>query len=112
MRQFTVDPRELERAAEQMQRQAEQATHIKQELETIQLSRGDFGYIPGLGNKCWDAYSDHVEACGESLAQLSRSLTTLSRATADTASDYRATEQTQLGYLRQLTAVLGEDKER
>lgn len=110
--EFTVDPHELERAADQMQRQSEQAARIRQNLETIRLERGDFGYIPGMGTKCWDAYSEHVTACGDSLDQLSRSLATLGQATLDSAADYRTTETRQLGYLRQLTAVLGEDRNR
>lgn len=108
--QFTVDPAELDRAGAAFQQQAEATQRIKTGLEAIRLERGDFGYVPGLGNVCWNAYSEHVDACSTSLGQLSTSLTTLATTTLDTAADYRRTEQANLSYLKQLTALLNDDE--
>jgi uncharacterized protein YukE len=106
---FTVEPGELERAAAALQTQAGASLAAKQALESLRLERGDFGYIPGMGNKCWGAYSEHVDSCGTALQQLSTSLSNLSAATADTATDYRRTEERGLTFLQQLAAILDED---
>ncbi len=93
MATYTVDPAQLAAAADSLYKQRDQAGKILSDLESIQLQRGDFGYIPGLGNQTWDAYSHHRQACIDSLKEMGESLERLARATLSTAHDYYNAEQ-------------------
>lgn len=106
--QITVNPAELVAASNALAQQAETTTSLAARLETIQLTRGDFGYIPGMGDKCWDAYSQHVSTCHTALTQMSSSLSTLSETTRVSAESYQQTEQQNLSYLQQLSSMLSD----
>jgi uncharacterized protein YukE len=63
MSDIEVDPDALDDHAKRWDDKAESASGWNPVLRSAELGRESFGYIPGIGNRVWDAYEQLRNVC-------------------------------------------------
>ena len=58
-----VDTPSLERFAGRSSDREQDFTSLRGQMDAVHLDRGAFGYIPGIGDKIYNAYQEFVEGC-------------------------------------------------
>lgn len=89
MTDFTVDRQQLMQAAQSFDQLATRATAIKQALDAVPLVQSDFGRVPWLQSRVWEAYDEHTSDCSSSLEELHGALTNVRDGIESTATAYR-----------------------
>lgn len=71
---YRVTFEELRTAGEEYGDLARQGESIVQRAQNIDLSQPDFGRVPWLQTRVWEAYQDHTRECIDALNDLSEVL--------------------------------------
>jgi len=90
MTDFTVDRKQLLDASDQFDGLATTASGVKDTLDAVPLTQSDFGRVPWLQSRVWEAYQEHSQDCSESLQELHGALTNVRDGLESTAITYRA----------------------
>lgn len=90
MSDFTVNRQQLDDASGQFDQLSTTASGIKSTLDAVPLVQSDFGRVPWLQSRVWEAYQEHSQDCTSSLEELKGALDNVSDGLEATAIAYRA----------------------
>jgi hypothetical protein len=94
MSDFYVEPAALERFAATSMDREHDFHDLRTRMNNVHLPRDSFGYIPGIGNRIYDAYTDFVDGCADSLASAAESMAEIAAAVRGVVSAYATSDQT------------------
>lgn len=86
----TFEP--LRDAGAQYKRMSAQADQARGRLEQVALSQPDFGRIPWLQTRVWEAFVEHTAECKQAMADFTRTLQDVSEGIEATADAYEEIE--------------------
>ena len=89
MTNFTVDRSQLDAAARAFTDLGTSATGTQTTLQGVGLVQSDFGRLPWLQTRVWEAYSIHTTDCLDALTELISAMGNVSNGLAATSSTYR-----------------------
>lgn len=89
MTDFTVDRQQLLQAVTSFEQLATKADTIRQTLAAVPLTQPDFGRVPWLQSRVWEAYDQHTQDCSTSLTELHGALGNVGDGLESTAAAYR-----------------------
>ncbi|MDO5287261.1 MAG: hypothetical protein Q4G45_10660 [Actinomycetia bacterium] len=93
MPDLTVDPADLERAAQELEAIQGRSEQVLARLGELTIPDGTFGRVPWLSDQLRKPYADHAQACTECVADITESMGDLAGAVRTTSSEYRKTDQ-------------------
>lgn len=93
MSDFTVKTGELTNVAANFTQLRSKADQLLATLQGVPLSNGDFGRVPLLNTRTWEAYKEHTDACAESLTMMANALSDVSEGLDATAAAYRISDE-------------------
>lgn len=88
---YSVSFPELRSAADQFEGMQSTGEGLLGQLRSVPLSQSDFGRIPWLQTRVWEAYSEHTVDCANALQELADTLGKIHEgldASADAYEDY------------------------
>lgn len=89
MSSFTVDRSQLDAASKAFTSLSTSATGTQQALQGFGLVQSDFGRVPWLETRVWEAYSEHTTDCLDALTELISAMGNVSSGLAATSATYR-----------------------
>lgn len=93
MSEFKVDPDALQRFVTGATAREGALNDVRQRLHDVRLSRGSFGYVPGIGNRVHDAYEEFVDGCTEAVTSAAESMASIADAVESVVESYRTSDQ-------------------
>lgn len=108
MTNFTVDRSQLDAAASAFKDLGTSATGTQNTLQAVGLVQSDFGRVPWLQTRVWEAYANHTTDCLDSLKELISAMGDVSNGLAATSATYRvmdADAETAAEYINQALDV-------
>ncbi|MVA76401.1 hypothetical protein GC722_10250 [Auraticoccus sp. F435] len=93
MADFTVDRAQLDAGADAFEGLHGQAEETAQALADVPLVESDFGRIPWLQTRVWEAFVEHRDACQESLTELTDALDSVRAGLSATSATYRIMDE-------------------
>lgn len=90
---FDVEFAELTEAGSELEGLAERAGHLASEVQAVPLVASDFGRVPWLQTRIWEAYHHHQETCEHNLKELQATLKSNGEGLKETADNYRELEE-------------------
>jgi hypothetical protein len=88
-----VDAPALERFAGRSSDREQDFTLLRGQMDAVHLPREAFGYIPGIGEKIYSAYTEFVDGCETATTSMASAMGWLALATRGTAQAYTASDQ-------------------
>lgn len=89
---FKVNFQELRQAGSQFGQMSQSAESLHGRLESVPLSQADFGRVPWLQTRVWEAFQEHTRDCKEALHDFSGALTDAGEGLESTADAYQEWE--------------------
>jgi hypothetical protein len=68
MTEMKIDAEALEAFAKASDRRRQDFDQVKKHADQTRVDRESFGRIPGIGERVYDAYDEHVRACEEGIS--------------------------------------------
>ena len=93
MGDFTVDRKQLTAGQKSFSTLVKTGETIHTALTSVPLSQPDFGRVPWLQSRVWDAYVEHTQDCNSSLTELTGALQNVSDGLGSAAAAYRITDE-------------------
>ncbi len=93
MTNFTVDRSQLDAASAAFRDLGASATGTQATLRGVGLVQSDFGRVPWLQTRVWEAYSTHTTDCLEALDELISAMGNVSNGLAATSATYRVMDE-------------------
>lgn len=93
MADFTVNRAELDAGAVSFGELHDAAEKTRAALESVPLVDSDFGRIPWLNTRVWEAYSEHRTACLESMTELADALDSVRAGLEASSTTYRIADE-------------------
>ena len=93
MTSFTVDRSQLDAASSAFTGLGTSATGTQRTLQGVGLVQSDFGRVPWLQTRVWEAYSQHTTDCLDALAELVGAMGNVSSGLAATSATYRVMDE-------------------
>jgi hypothetical protein len=93
MTEFSVDPPSLERFAASSMDRKHDFDLLRSRMEAVRLPRDGFGYIPGIGNRVYDAYDECTHGCSDSLSSAAESMASIAAAVRAVVTAYVTSDQ-------------------
>ncbi|WP_030440539.1 hypothetical protein [Actinoplanes subtropicus] len=88
-----VDTPSLERFAGRSADRERDFTTLRGQMDSVHLDRGAFGYIPGIGEKIYNAYQEFVDGCEFTTTSMASAMGWLALGVRGTAQAYDAGDQ-------------------
>jgi hypothetical protein len=88
-----VDPDVLDDHAARWDIMAETASNWNPMLRSAELGRESFGYIPGIGNRVWDAYEQLRDICQQVTLGAVEAMSSVGEGLRSTAENHRTVEE-------------------
>lgn len=89
---FDVDPDVLDEYAVRWDDTAVNASTWNPMLQSAELGRESFGYIPGIGNRVWDAYEQLRDLCQQLTLDTVEAMSSVGEGLRATANNHRKAE--------------------
>jgi hypothetical protein len=86
---FTVDRSQLDAASVAFKTLDSSATGTQATLKGVGLVQSDFGRVPWLETRVWEAYHQHTSDCRDALGELISAMGNVSAGLAATSATYR-----------------------
>ena len=93
MTDFTVDRSQLDAASTAFTDLGTSATGTQSALQGVGLVQSDFGRVPWLETRVWEAYSQHTTDCLDALDELISAMENVSTGLAATSATYRVMDE-------------------
>jgi hypothetical protein len=93
MSDIEVDPDVLDDYAARWDTMAETASGWNPVLQAAELGRESFGYIPGIGNRVWDAYEQLRDVCQQVTLGAVEAMSSVGDGLRSTAENHRKVEE-------------------
>lgn len=90
---FTVNRTQLDRTADDFGIMHTSAGQTQQTIQAIPLGESDFGRVPWLNTRVWEAYDEHRTACLASMTELTGALQNVSEGLHATSAAYRQMDE-------------------
>jgi hypothetical protein len=91
--EFSVEPQALEQfAASSMNRQHDFGD-LRARMNSVHVPREGFGYVPGIGNRVYEAYDQFVEGCADSISSAAESMAEIAAAVRGVVTAYVISDQ-------------------
>jgi hypothetical protein len=93
MSDFHIEPQALERFAASSMNRHHDFGDLRTRMDRVHVPREGFGYIPGIGDRVYEAYDEFVRGCAESVASAAESMAEIAAAVRGVVTAYVTSDQ-------------------
>lgn len=103
---FKVEPQALERFATTSDARGDAFNNVGAAMAAAAVPRDSFGRIPGIGERIFEAYQKHVQACTDGIASAAEAMASIASGVRGMADNYHDTDSASHDHMKALHGQL------
>jgi hypothetical protein len=103
-----VEPAALEAFAKTSDERRHSFDRLRTQVDQAHVSSDSFGRIPGIGERVYQAYDEHVQGCADGVSSAAEAMAAIASAMRATVNTYRKAESTNEDAARTIESGMGD----